>query len=134
MPEYPGWGLPLRHEFESKGTYPSGPHTLHIDSHMISVREVAMMYIMDRFTDRNDWHKIIFDEEHLLQWRQDMLAIPDLELKNIVYAGKHDELINYEPAIETENSSENNSPWWHIKLTGIINDAALDFVSIKHIF
>ncbi len=62
-----------------------------------------------------------------------MLAIPDLELKTIVYAGKHDELINYEPAIESEDSFDDNSPWWHINLTGIINDAALDFVSIKHI-
>ncbi len=68
MSEYPGWDLSLRHEFESKGTYPSDPQTLDIDSHMISVREVAMMYIMDRLLT-------------------EMTGIKSYLMKNIFYSG-----------------------------------------------
>ena len=82
------------------------------------------MHITEKFTDRDDWHKMIFDEEHVLQWREEMLAIPDRELKNIVYTGNDEELILFEPMVDTGYCNQLS----HIKFTGIINNAVLDFV------
>ncbi|KAK6084500.1 hypothetical protein SCUP234_03289 [Seiridium cupressi] len=55
MPDYPGLGLPLRHNRqEDYEHYPIGAHgsCRGADSDMLPVREVAMMSIMDRLTDK----------------------------------------------------------------------------------
>lgn len=63
MPDYPGLGLPLRHDPQSlsddKSHYPIGAHhgCWGATSNLIYVRELAMMSIMDRLTEKEDWHK-----------------------------------------------------------------------------
>jgi hypothetical protein len=80
MPDYPGLGLPLRHNpQEDYGHYPIGAHgsCWGADSDMLPIRELAMMSIMDCLTDKEDWQKKVFDDEIVSKWREEALAIPD---------------------------------------------------------
>ena len=125
MPKYPGWGFPLRQQYDwREGTYPTILDDGEPESHMIQVREVAMMYIMEKFTDRDDWHKMIFDQEHMRQWREEMLAIPDNVFKHIVYTGNEDDLVDNEPVMSSDDWREP----WYIKFTHIVTDAVLHSV------
>ncbi|KAI1355991.1 hypothetical protein F5Y01DRAFT_268212 [Xylaria sp. FL0043] len=80
MPSYPGLGLSLQYLPQEFGDiYPTGHHEdcLISQSPLIQVREVAMMHIMDRLTDKVDWHKKVFDDEIVARWRAEALAYPD---------------------------------------------------------
>jgi len=79
MPNYPGFGLPLRHYPREGGHYPIGAHgnCWGANSDIVPIRELAMMSIMDRLTDKDDWHKKVFDDEIVSKWRAEALAIPD---------------------------------------------------------
>ncbi len=88
MLEYPGWNLDLRWTDQEdgpkdrKGVYPMGIHhgCYGAKSDMVSVRELAMMMVMDRLTDKPDWHVKVFDEEIAKKWREEALAWPDHDL------------------------------------------------------
>ncbi|KAL2128960.1 hypothetical protein VTI74DRAFT_8414 [Chaetomium olivicolor] len=88
MPEYPGWNLDLRWTDQEDGpkdrkaVYPMGIHhgCYGAKSEMVSVRELAMMMVMDCLTDKPDWHVKVFDEEIAEKWRQEALAWPDQDL------------------------------------------------------
>ena len=83
MPQYPGLGLPLRYnEDPPTGVYPIGAHgdCRGATSDLLPVREVAMMNIMERITDKEDWDKKVFDEQIVSKWRAEALTIPDSEL------------------------------------------------------
>ncbi|WZH49633.1 hypothetical protein QYS62_010836 [Fusarium acuminatum] len=45
-------------------------------SSMLLVREVAMMIIMDRLTDKPDWHVKVFDDTIANKWIEEALALP----------------------------------------------------------
>lgn len=36
-----------------------------------------MMYVMDRLTDKADWHKKVFDDAIVSKWRKEAFEIPD---------------------------------------------------------
>ncbi|KUI66951.1 hypothetical protein VM1G_01933 [Cytospora mali] len=95
MGPYPGLGLPLRHwpqvnwrASHLNRSYPNGahPNIMGSDSDLLPVREVAMMSIMDRLTDKKDWHKKVFDDAILEKWREEAMAIPDEEFMKIAAA------------------------------------------------
>ncbi|KAF2026477.1 hypothetical protein EK21DRAFT_74167 [Setomelanomma holmii] len=88
--DYPGLGLSLRHLDQDDNDYQLGAHGSCYGSHsdLIFVRELAMMDIMDKLTDKPDWHKKVFDEEIVAKWRKEALAIPDEELYKIATNGK----------------------------------------------
>jgi hypothetical protein len=89
MPKYPGLGLPLRHNKKpATGSYPIGSYGA--ESDILPVREVAMMSVMDLLTDKENWHKKVFDEKIVAKWRDEALAIPDLDLWNIATNGSGD--------------------------------------------
>jgi len=87
--EYPGMGLPLRfwdplgqHGYEAIGKkqiYPMGVDsgTFRHMSPLVSVREVAMMIVMEALTDKPEWHNKVFDDAIVAKWRKEALAIPD---------------------------------------------------------
>ncbi|PVH94503.1 hypothetical protein DM02DRAFT_676153 [Periconia macrospinosa] len=90
---YPGLGLPLRfHPRPQDGctTYPIAAHSncYESDSEMIMVRELAMMSIMDRLTDKPDWHTKVFDDTITAKWRDEAMAIPDEEFWKLATHGK----------------------------------------------
>jgi len=64
--------------------YPTGIHynCWGADSEMLTVGEVAMMLVMDRLTDKPDWHIKVFDDEIAQKWRQEALAWPEDDLWN----------------------------------------------------
>ncbi|KAK1757322.1 hypothetical protein QBC47DRAFT_375666 [Echria macrotheca] len=84
--KYPGWNLDLRWldqiDDESRELYPTGIHynCYGADSAMLLVREVAMMLVMDRLTDKPDWHVKVFDQDIVAKWREEALAWPDEDL------------------------------------------------------
>ena len=89
--KYPGLGLPLRHnEQDEYGFYPIGAHgsCYGSDSDIITVRELAMMDIMDKLTDKEHWHEKVFNEEIVAKWRKEALAIPDEALRTLSTQGK----------------------------------------------
>jgi hypothetical protein len=91
MPQYPGLGLPLRYEGKPySGVYPVGSHGDYMNPEFepIPVREVAMMYIMELLTDKEDWHRKILDDGIVAKWRNEALAIPDHDLWTIATYGK----------------------------------------------
>lgn len=86
MPAYPGLGLPIRHDAWGAVTYPHGADNEGIsggtESELLYIRELAMMDIMEKLTDKPDWHKKILDDEIAAKWRQEALDIPDTKLYN----------------------------------------------------
>ncbi len=91
--QYPGWNLDLRWHDQAdqqrgpqlglqRPTYPLGIHynCFGADSAMLLVREVAMMLVMDRLTDKPDWHIKVFDDEIAAKWKAEALAWPDDDL------------------------------------------------------
>ncbi|KAL2256160.1 hypothetical protein VTK26DRAFT_2091 [Humicola hyalothermophila] len=85
--EYPGWNLDLRWLDQiqrQQYTYPIGIHynCTGADSRLLLVREVAMMLVMDRLTDKPGWHVKVFDETITEKWRQEALAWPEEDLWN----------------------------------------------------
>ncbi|KAL6711466.1 hypothetical protein ACN47E_004400 [Coniothyrium glycines] len=91
MHEYPGLGLPLRHNEQNKyGFYPIGAHgsCYGSDSLPIPVREVAMMDIMEKLTDKDNWHKKVFDTTIVEKWKKEALAIPNEMLWKLAIDGK----------------------------------------------
>jgi hypothetical protein len=89
MPEYPGWNMDLRWTDQQmrRGlarpvTYPIGIHynCFGASSEMLLVREVALMLVMDRLTDKPDWHVKVFDDEIAEKWKTEALAWPDADL------------------------------------------------------
>jgi hypothetical protein len=80
LKDYPGLGLPLRHnEQRDYGFYPIGAHgsCYGANSDVLPVRELAMMSIMDRLTDKPDWEKKVFDEEIVAKWKKEATAVDD---------------------------------------------------------
>ncbi|PVI05301.1 hypothetical protein DM02DRAFT_668503 [Periconia macrospinosa] len=87
VPQYPGLGLPLNCVIEYRQDY----YPMGVDSstyELISVRELAMMAIMDQLTDKMDWHKKVFDEEIVSKWQAEALAVPDGHWQSISTYGK----------------------------------------------
>ncbi len=87
---YPGWDMDLRFTDQQRGagrrgrdvTYPMGIHhnCFGSDSEMLLVREVAMMIVMERLTDKPNWHVKVFDDEIAGKWKAEALAWPDEDL------------------------------------------------------
>ncbi|ROW11546.1 hypothetical protein VMCG_01299 [Cytospora schulzeri] len=59
-------------------------------SALLPVREVAMMGIMDRLTDKKDWHKKVFDDAIVEKWREEAMSIPDEEYLRVAAAPNSD--------------------------------------------
>lgn len=78
---YPGLGLDLRYHDQTdhkNARYPIGAHPNCHDSvsEMLLVREVAMMLVMDRLSDKPYWHVKVFDDDVVAKWKAEALALP----------------------------------------------------------
>ncbi|KAL6398976.1 hypothetical protein AUP68_17511 [Ilyonectria robusta] len=81
MPSYPGLGLDLRYHVQNEARrnpliiYPMGIHgnCFGSDSEMLLIREVAMMTIMDRLSDKPDFHVKVFDDAITEKWIDEAL-------------------------------------------------------------
>jgi hypothetical protein len=94
MMKYPGLGLHLRYNNDghpTTGFYPIGAHGScgGAVSDPLTVREVAMMNIIERLTDKDEWYKKVFDESIVSKWHEEALAISDEDLWSLAIGGKH---------------------------------------------
>ncbi|ESZ91703.1 hypothetical protein SBOR_7922 [Sclerotinia borealis F-4128] len=121
MPDYPGLGLPIRHESQDRyGHYPIGAHggCSGANSDMLPIRELAMMSIMDRLTDKEEWHLKVFDEKIVSKWREEARAIPDEQFWNLAISDKVQQWDREgKLIINADSNSERLKP-----LTGIMSD------------
>jgi hypothetical protein len=93
------------------------------------VRELAMMDVMDKITDKPDWHKKVFDDNIVSKWRKEALAIPDEELFKLATSGKLGSQIErdsneQETAYEEAYQSSDQIP------ENILNEETFESVSI----
>ena len=87
-------------------------------SELLPVREVAMLAVMERLTDKPEWHRKVFDDEIVRKWKAEALAVADEAWMEIA-ATPGSEWIRKAPR-EPEPSVEG----W-----GILNETAFDSVS-----
>jgi hypothetical protein len=128
MPDYPGLGLPLRHnEQDNYGFYPIGAHgsCYGSESDLLAVRELAMMMVMDRLTDKPEWHKKVFDDTIIAKWREEALAIPDEELWKLSVSGKAQQFEEGGVTLRDDWFSEQNGK---PPIENIMDEDAFDFV------
>ncbi|KAL2131093.1 hypothetical protein VTI74DRAFT_5567 [Chaetomium olivicolor] len=78
--QYPGVTLPLRHlrqagkagiDFYRHGSFEGVKGA---QSEMLQVREVAMMILMDRLSDKPNWHEKVFNDDIVAKWREEALT------------------------------------------------------------
>lgn len=126
MPKYPGLGLHVRYNDEPNEHYPTGAHggsLQDISSATLLVRELAMMAVMDQLTDKENWHKKVFDETIVAKWRSEALSIPDKYFCALATSAKYrrrndkDEFVLEDDYIDLD------------KLTGIMSTTSFDYVS-----
>ena len=72
----PGFGLPVNYRpdefFENAVLDWAGT--------ILTVRELNMMAIMDKITDKPDWDKKVFDDTIIQKWRQEALATEGMDV------------------------------------------------------
>jgi hypothetical protein len=54
------------------------------DEQLMPIREIFMMHLMDKLTDKADWHRKIFNEAIVHKWRQEALAQSERELYDYI--------------------------------------------------
>ncbi|KAF9461839.1 hypothetical protein BDZ94DRAFT_1310197 [Collybia nuda] len=80
--QLPGLGLPLNWILDQDGIdlFPNAANQRHVELGLTrlpltSLRELAMLRILDRWTDKLDWHLKIFDEAVIAEWKAEALKI-----------------------------------------------------------
>ena len=91
---YPGVNLPLRFlrqsgkpsvDFYRLGSSEGLRDSI---SKLLHVREVAMMILMDRLTDKPGWHDKVFNDDIVDKWRQEALSQDETALYQQILCGK----------------------------------------------
>ncbi|KAK8034017.1 hypothetical protein PG993_009012 [Apiospora rasikravindrae] len=83
--QYPGINLPLRHyatgwsQETNQACYPIGvcENAPGGTSEIFMLREVFMLAVMERLTDKPDWHRKVFDDAVVAKWRAEALQQPE---------------------------------------------------------
>ena len=123
--EYPGFGLPLRNwEFDNYGFYPIGSHhnVYGSESEIIPVRELAVMDVLEKLTDKPDWHKKVFDDEIVAKWRKEALAIPNQHFWHLAIAAKSQHWTHDDDRLELHDDRQS------CILENILDEATFDTV------
>ncbi len=87
--QYPGVDLPLRHLGEDNPREGLYERIEESESELLHVREVAMMLLMDRLTDKPNWHEKVFDDAIVAKWRTEALTQSEEAVYNEILAGKN---------------------------------------------
>jgi hypothetical protein len=127
--DYPGFGLPLRNnDWTEYNYYPIGAHgnIWGSDSDVIPVRELAVMDVMEKLTDKEDWHRKVFDEDIVAKWRKEALAIPDAHFWNLAVTAKRQHWTTDDEQPEMHDESD------ECELDGIMDDSTFDVVRAEH--
>ena len=74
--QLPGFGLPVN--YRPHMHFPNA--VLHWSGTILTVRELNMMAIMDKITDKPDWDKKVFDDTIVQKWRQEALGTEGMDV------------------------------------------------------
>lgn len=92
--QYPGVDLPLRYlkqdgwpgtDFYRLGSFEGATDST---SDLLPVREVVMMILMDRLTDKPNWHEKVFDDAIVAKWRDEALTQDEEDVYDDIVQGK----------------------------------------------
>ena len=85
--ELPGFGLPVN--YWPDDWFPTA--AMDWSGTILTVRELNMMAIMDKITDKPDWDRKVFDDNIVHKWRQEALAIESMDVseKMLDYVRMH---------------------------------------------
>ena len=72
----PGFGLPVN--YRPDVSFPNA--VLDWSGTILTVRELNMMAIMDKITDKPDWDKKVFDDTIVQKWRQEALSTEGMDV------------------------------------------------------
>ena len=72
----PGFGLPVN--YRPDDNFPNA--VLHWSGTILTVRELNMMAIMDKITDKPDWDRKVFDNTIVQKWRQEALGAEGMDV------------------------------------------------------
>ena len=81
MTKLPGFGLPVNYRPEHY--FPTA--VLDWSGTILTVRELNMMAIMDKITDKPDWDKKVFDNTIILKWRQEALGTEGMDVSEKMF-------------------------------------------------
>ncbi|KAK3901763.1 hypothetical protein C8A05DRAFT_16086 [Staphylotrichum tortipilum] len=93
--QYPGVDLPLRYlkqdgwpgtDFFRLGSFEGATDST---SDLLPIREVAMMILMDRLTDKPNWHEKVFDDVIVAKWRDEALTQDETDVYDDIVQGKN---------------------------------------------
>jgi hypothetical protein len=93
--QYPGVGLPLRYlkqdgwsgtDFYRLGSFEGATDCT---SDLLPIREVAMMLLMDRLTDKPNWHEKVFNDAIVTKWRDEALTQDEDDVYDNIVQGKN---------------------------------------------
>ncbi|KAH9896247.1 hypothetical protein F4778DRAFT_783527 [Xylariomycetidae sp. FL2044] len=90
--QYPGVTLDLEHYPQhDQPLFPMGAHTncYGAESELLQIREVAMMILMDKLTDKPNWHEKVHQEDIVAKWRKEALEQPEHDLYRQIIDGKN---------------------------------------------
>lgn len=71
----PGFSYDYRFELEYKDRFRHGANDFS-QIPRLTAREVAMLGVMSALTDKQDWHKKVFDEDIVGRWKEEARAVP----------------------------------------------------------
>ena len=110
---YPGLNMELRHRIDDwdriysksekdndKPTpcfYPiaASSELRNSGSRILQMREVAMMMLMDKITDKERWHEKVLDDDIVAKWKQEALESDEHALYNRIMWEKRTEKIPF---------------------------------------
>ncbi len=72
----PGFGLPVNYRPDEY--FPNA--VLDWSGTILTVRELNMMAIMDKITDKPNWDQKVFDDTIVKKWRQEALATEGMDV------------------------------------------------------
>lgn len=72
----PGFGLPVNYRPDEH--FPNA--VLNWSGTILTVRELNMMAIMDKITDKPNWDQKVFDDTIVQKWRQEALATEGMDV------------------------------------------------------
>lgn len=140
--DYPGLGLPLHfwpqadkayhgwNEYPPP-TFPIGSHPNVVGSYsvLLPVREVAMMAVIDRLTDKPEWYHKVFDEAIVSDWKVEVMAVPDEEWMKIAAAPTSEwaDARTRLCLVKGQRQSVRDVPQ---KVVGVMSDKAFDYVRL----
>lgn len=85
-----------------------------------------MMDVMEKLTDKEDWHIKVFNDEIVAKWREEALAIPDQQFMQLAISAKRQYWDRSTGSLNLEDDDDDT----YKVLEGIMTENTFDCVSV----